>query len=78
MSVEKKITDLLAVRAKAQTLSRDDILFGDGLNISSIAFTEFVMVVEEEFDIDIDMDDLDASIRTVGQLVDIVAGYARR
>ncbi len=38
--------------------------------ISSIAFAEFIMELEEETGLDIDIDDLDASIRTTDQLYD--------
>ena len=44
------------------------ILFGAGLNLSSIRFTEFIMTLEEDLGIDIDIDDLDAKIQTAGQL----------
>lgn len=53
---------------KKDNIEADDALFGSGINISSIRFTEFIMTLEEEFDVDIDIDDLDASIKTVGQL----------
>ena len=53
---------------KSETISQDDVLFGSGLNLSSIGFTEFVMTLEEEQGIDVDVDQLDASIRTAGQL----------
>ena len=53
---------------KAETISQDDVLFGSGLNLSSIGFTEFVMTLEEDQGIDVDVDQLDASIRTAGQL----------
>ncbi|MGH1454848.1 MAG: phosphopantetheine-binding protein [Paracoccaceae bacterium] len=52
-----------------------DQIFGAGINLSSIAFTEFVMDLEEECDIDIDIDDLDGSIKTVGQLYERVSTY---
>ena len=51
-----------------QAVSDNDILFGGGLDLSSICFTEFVMELEEQTGTDIDLDDLDASIRSVGQL----------
>ncbi|MGD9861575.1 MAG: phosphopantetheine-binding protein [Pseudodonghicola sp.] len=63
-------SDLLRKYAKVQEIDRDDILFGSGIDISSIGFTEFIMELEEECDLDIDIDDLDASIQTVGQLYD--------
>jgi acyl carrier protein len=61
---------LLEKFVKKRPLERNDILFGSGIDISSILFIEFIMTIEEEFDMDIDVDDLDASIRTVGQLYD--------
>lgn len=54
--------------AKTQVIEDNDVLFGSGINLSSIGFTEFIMDLEEECDIDIDIDGLDASIKTVGQL----------
>ena len=60
--------NLLCKYAKVQAVAPDDILFGSGINISSIAFAEFIMELEEETGIDIDIDDLDNSIRTTGQL----------
>ncbi|WP_235841499.1 acyl carrier protein [Cereibacter azotoformans] len=69
--IDRAVFDALLARyAKAPAVSSDDILFGSGLNISSIAFTEFVMDLEETTGLEIDIDDLDASIRTVGQLYD--------
>lgn len=59
---------LLCKYAKVQAISGDDILFGSGLDLSSIGFTEFLMELEELTDRDIDVDDLDASTRTAGQL----------
>lgn len=53
----------------------DDRLFGDGLDMSSIAFTEMVMELEDECDIDIDIDDLDSSIKTAGQLFERLSKY---
>lgn len=46
----------------------DDVLFGGGLDLSSIRFTEMIMELEEECDVEVDIDSLDASVRTVGQL----------
>lgn len=59
---------MLARRARVDAVSNEDILFGAGLDISSIAFTEFIMEVEEAFDLDIDPDQLDDSIKTAGDL----------
>lgn len=59
---------LLRKYARADAVSDDDVLFGGGLDLSSIRFTEFIMELEEATGLDIEIDDLDASIRTVGQL----------
>lgn len=59
---------LLTKYARVQAVAADDILFGGGINISSIGFTEFIMELEEACDRDIDIDDLDESVKTVGQL----------
>lgn len=67
--ISRSLFDRLLCRyAKAQTIADDDVLFGGGLDLSSIAFTEFVMELEEETGAEIDIDSLDASIRTAGQL----------
>jgi len=54
--------------AKVPAVSDNDVIFGGGINLSSIGFTEFIMELEEVIGRDIDIDDLDASVRTVGQL----------
>ena len=64
---------MLAKRARVETVKDDDILFRDGLDMGSLAFTEFIMEIEEETGLDIDPDELDSSIRTVGQLYDVLA-----
>jgi acyl carrier protein len=61
---------LLSKSAKTDIIAPESILFGAGLNLSSIAFLEFIMELEEVTGLDIDVDDLDASIRTAGQLHD--------
>ena len=61
---------LLRKYAKAAEVRDSDPLFDEGLDFSSIGFTEFVMAIEDETGLDIDPDELDHSIRTVGQLYD--------
>ena len=46
------------------------ILFDDGLDMSSVRFPEFIMTLAEDCDIDIDIGVLDASIETAGQLLE--------
>jgi acyl carrier protein len=64
---------LLGVYTKAPAVSPESLLFGAGLDLTSIGFTEFIMALEEEVGIDIDIDDLDASVRTAGQLFDRIS-----
>ena len=71
-----KFHGMLAKRARVETVSDGDILFREGLDMGSLAFTEFIMEIEEETGIDIDPDQLDASIKTVGQLYDAIARMA--
>jgi len=59
---------LLARYPRVDAVEDNMVLFGAGLNLSSIGFTEFILELEEINDINIDIDDLDNSIRTVGQL----------
>ena len=61
---------LLRGYTKSDQVSPESILFGAGLDLTSIGFTEFIMALEEELSVDIDIDDLDASVRTAGQLFD--------
>ena len=64
---------LLKKHARVKEIAMNDEIFGGGIDISSLRFTEFIMDIEEEFGIDIDVDDLDSSIRTVGQLFDRIS-----
>ncbi|MEO8244814.1 MAG: phosphopantetheine-binding protein [bacterium] len=59
---------ILARRARAEAVSPDTILFGAGLNISSVAFLESIMEMEEDTGEEIDVDNLGLEIRTAGQL----------
>ncbi len=60
----------LSRKARNHPVAEDSVLFGAGLNISSVSFLEFVMELEEDAGLDIDVESLDASIRTAGQLYD--------
>ena len=64
---------LLKKHARVLEIAMNDEIFGGGIDISSLRFTEFIMDIEEEFGIDIDVDDLDSSIRTVDQLFDRIS-----
>ena len=59
---------------KTDTIRADDLLFGGGLDITSISFIEFIMTLEERYDREIDIDDLDVGIRTVGDLFARLSG----
>jgi acyl carrier protein len=53
----------------------DDMLFGSGLNLSSISFTEFVVDFEDLFDIDVNMERLGADVKSVGQFVEVLEDH---
>lgn len=63
-----RFAQLLASHTQAKSVGQDDVLFGACLDLSSIGFAEFIMELEEEFGLGIDVDDLVASIKTAGQL----------
>lgn len=58
----------LAEFVKVSDVKPSDVLFRNGLNIPSIVFTEFIMEIEEQTGMDIDLRTLDESIVTAGQL----------
>ncbi len=57
---------LLAKYTKVDKVGMQDVLFGSGLNLSSIGFTEFIMKRGRDYDATIDFGDLDASISPAG------------
>jgi acyl carrier protein len=63
-----KFIQILEGHVKTTEIGKDSVLFGSGIDISSVRFLEFIMQLEEEFNLDVNVDDLDASVRTVGQL----------
>ncbi|HAI10676.1 MAG TPA: acyl carrier protein [Phycisphaerales bacterium] len=72
--IEKQIITLVAenISIAADEVSRDS-LFEDDLNYDSIDMIEFVMQVEETYNIDV-TDHQAADIRTVGQAIDLLLG----
>lgn len=60
----------LSRHGRGHPVEAASVLFGAGLNISSVSFLEFIMELEEDTGLDIDVESLDASIRTAGQLYD--------
>ena len=67
-------SELLARYSRVDKVREDDVLFGSGLDISSIAFTEFVMELEDLTGNNINMDDLDSSVVTARQLFERLGG----
>jgi len=47
--------------------------FGDDLDADSLDLVELVMALEEEFDIEVPVSDLE-NVKTVGQAFDLVVG----
>lgn len=76
-STEQRFLALLAKHARRPSVSMNDIIFRGGLDMSSIRFTEFILDLEDTLAIEIDVESLDASIKTVGQLFQRVAGYPK-
>ena len=72
-----RFSTLLLQFCKADSIEKTDVLFGDGLDLSSIRFAEFIMTLEEETGSDIDIDDLDVSVKTAGQLYARTIGQSR-
>ena len=65
---------IIARHAGVAQASRADGLFDGALGLSSVAFLEFILDLEETTGADIDVDRLDASIVTAGQLHDRLFG----
>ena len=61
-------SSLLARFAKVAAVQQTDRLFRSDLDMASIAFAEFIMELEMATGQDIDLDRLDASVETAGQL----------
>jgi acyl carrier protein len=76
MVSEDEFFKILASYVKVGQVGPDDVLFGSGLDISSIAFAEFIMDIEEMSGEDIDIDRLDNAIVTAGQLYRHIARIA--
>ncbi|MGV6849283.1 MAG: acyl carrier protein [Marinibacterium sp.] len=72
MNTTDRIMALLAKHAEVDTIGRDDKLFGGGINLSSVGYTEFVLAFEDEFDTELDLEGLDVSVETVGEFVDLL------
>jgi acyl carrier protein len=64
--------EILRRFVKVSNLTREDVLFGDGLALSSIAFAEFIMQLEEDFDVEVDLGRSRSSLRTVGDMFDFL------
>ncbi len=61
---------LLEKPAKRTDISLDDEVVRNDLNLFSIAYTEFIMDVEEEFGVGIDLDQIDIPMMRVGAMFD--------
>lgn len=68
--VEEKIFSMIKDEFDIDEISRD-MKIREDFEVDSISILEFVMDIEEEFDIEIDDDDIDKMI-TVGDVIDYV------
>lgn len=68
--VKAVITDVLNVEPAGVT---EDSSFIDDLGADSLDVTQIIMGIEEAFDVDFDVDEVDIDrIRTVGDLVELI------
>jgi acyl carrier protein len=65
---QQRAVEVLSVDAARVTL---DAKFGDDLDADSLDLVEFVMALEEEFDINVEEQELEG-VETVGQAFDLV------
>ncbi len=63
-----QFASLLAKHAKNSAVRPHDVLLSGGLDMPSIAFVEFIMEIEYLTGLDIDVQTLDESTKTAGQL----------
>lgn len=74
-TAREKTLACLAKHAKVSEISEGDKLFGSGINLSSISFAEFIMEFEEIFDLEADINGVDESVVTVGDLLGVLREY---
>jgi acyl carrier protein len=65
---------LLTLCCRVQDFRDDTLLFENGLGISSISFTELVMLIEEKTGADIDLDQVNYNTVTVRDLFILSGG----
>ena len=71
-SIEQTLLDMLSKHINDGRTLAVDTDFVSGLGLESIQVTEFIMEVEEQFDIAIDLDTL-SNVRSVDGLAAVVA-----
>lgn len=75
MSDDDRILAILSSYAEGTTLSKDDRLFGTGLNLSSVSYTEFILEFEDTFDTEVALEGLDHSEMTVGTFIEVLKRF---
>lgn len=72
--MNEKILDIISEQFGVDKSElQEDTSFVNDLNADSIQLMELVMSIEEEFDIEIDEDDI-AQIETIGDVIDYIEG----
>ena len=74
--IEETLEEILAGSLDSSVGLASDTNFVTDLGLESIQVLEFVMEVEEHFDIAIDMESL-SDVHTIGELAKVVAGLIR-
>jgi len=71
--IEERLREILSASLDSSVDLASNTNFVSDLGLESIQVLEFVMEVEEHFDIAIDMESL-SDVRTIGELAKVVAG----
>ncbi len=71
--IEERLREILSGSLDSSVDLASNTNFVSDLGLESIQVLEFVMEVEEHFDIAIDMESL-SDVRTIGELAKVVAG----
>lgn len=64
------IVALIQKFTKASNVDEGMRVFGEGLDMESVAYAEFICEVEDEWDVELELDKLGPIDQTVGQLTD--------
>lgn len=64
------IIGLIKRFSRADHVAEDMRVFGEGLDMESVAYAEFICEIEEDWDVELELEALGPVDQTVGQLTD--------